>query len=55
MLKIEFSDALSGWNLSGVTPTVIAQDSEIEAVTVPFPPLLIDPPRGYFRVKVNGQ
>ncbi len=52
---VEFSDALSGWNLSGVTPTVIAQDGEIEAVTVPFPPVLMDPPQEYFRVKVNGQ
>ncbi len=52
---VEFSDALSGWNFSGVTPTVIAQDSEIEAVTIPFPPVVIDPPQEYFRVKVNGQ
>ena len=52
---VEFSDALSGWNVSAVTPTVIAHDSEIEAVTVPFPPIVIDPPKAFFRVRVNGQ
>jgi hypothetical protein len=52
---VEFSDALSGWNVSAVTPTVIAQDSEIEAVTVPFPPVVIDPPEAFFRVRVTGQ
>ena len=52
---VEFSDALSGWNLSGIAPTVVAQDSEIEAVTIPFPPTMIDPLQGYFRVNVNAQ
>ena len=52
---VEFSDALSGWNVSAVSPTVIAQDSEIEAVTVPFPPAVIDPPAAFFRVRATGQ
>ena len=52
---VEFSDALSGWNVSAVTPTVIAQDIEIEAVTVPFPPIVTNPPEAFFRVRVNGQ
>ncbi|MGB8169262.1 MAG: choice-of-anchor tandem repeat GloVer-containing protein [Chthoniobacteraceae bacterium] len=50
---VQFSDALSGWNVSTVAPTVIAEDSEIEAVTVPFPPVIGQPPRAFFRVKVN--
>ena len=52
---VEFSDALSGWNVSNVIPAVIAQDSEIEAVTVPFPPIVTDPPEAFFRVRVNAQ
>jgi hypothetical protein len=53
---VEFSDALPGWNwsVSAVTPTVIAQDSEIEAVTIPFPPIVTSPPNTFFRVRVNG-
>ncbi len=52
---VEFSEVVGGWNLSSVTPTVIAQDSEMEAVTVPLPPFVLSPPRGYFRVKVTAQ
>ena len=52
---VEFSDALSGWNVSAVAPTVIAQDSEIEAVTVPFPPVVTNPPESFFHVRVTGQ
>jgi ELWxxDGT repeat protein len=52
---VEFSDALSGWNVSAAAPTVIAQDSEIEAVTVPFPPIVMDPPQAFFRIRVSGQ
>jgi uncharacterized repeat protein (TIGR03803 family) len=52
---VEFSDTLSGWNVSAVTPTVIAQDGEIEAVSVPFPPIATDPPQAFFHIRVNGQ
>jgi hypothetical protein len=52
---VEFSDTLSGWNASAVIPTVIAQDSEIEAVAVPFPPIATDPPQAFFHIRVNGQ
>ena len=52
---VEFSDALSGWNISNVIPAVIAQDSEIEAVTIPFPPIVTDPPEAFFRVRATAQ
>jgi hypothetical protein len=41
--------------VSAVAPTVIAQDSEIEAVTVPFPPIVTDPPQAFFHIRVSGQ
>jgi hypothetical protein len=49
---LEFSDATSAWIPSTVTPTVIAQDSDIEAVTVPFSPAVTSSPEGFFRVRV---
>jgi hypothetical protein len=52
---VEFSETLTGWTVSTDTPAVIAQDSEIEAVTVAFPPAVTTPPRVFFRVKVTGQ
>jgi len=52
---VDFSSDLSSWAGSIVTPTIIAQDGEIEAVTIPFP----TPPAGqtqtYFHVRVTGQ
>ncbi|EDY18001.1 peptidase M36 fungalysin [Chthoniobacter flavus Ellin428] len=48
-----FSNGLSTWSNSADIPTVIAQDSEIEAVTVPFPPA--GQPQSFFRVNVTGQ
>jgi len=53
--EVEFAAALPDWTLSTVTPTVIAMDSEIEAVTIPFPPIVTNPAKGYFRVRVTGQ
>ncbi|MCS6244267.1 MAG: M36 family metallopeptidase [Opitutus sp.] len=52
---VEFSENLTVWNVSTNTPTVIAQDSEIEAVTVPLPSAVSTPPKVFFRVRVTGQ
>jgi hypothetical protein len=52
---VEFSEALKNWTVSTITPTVIAQDNEIEAVVVPFPPATSSPPKMFFRVRVTGQ
>ena len=52
---VAFSDRLSGWTTSSSPVTVIAQDSEIEAVIVPFPSTAIVPPSGYFRIGVTAQ
>ena len=53
--SVEFSETLTAWTVSSVTPTVIAQDSEIEAVVIPFPQIKSYPPRIFFRVRVTGQ
>ena len=37
---VQFSANLSAWENSATTPTIVASDSEMEAVTVPFPALL---------------
>jgi hypothetical protein len=52
---VEFSADLTDWTGSAAAPTVIAQDSEIEAVTVPFPALVNGLPPHFFRIKVAGQ
>ena len=50
---VEFSDTLSGWSTTAAVPSMIAQDSEIEAVTVPFPPAGASPAKTFFRVVVT--
>jgi hypothetical protein len=52
---VEFSDDLTTWIVSTGTPTVIAQDNQIEAVIVPFPPATSSPTKMFFRVRVSGQ
>jgi hypothetical protein len=52
---VEFSDDLKTWTVSTGTPTVIAQDSAIEAVVVPLPPATSSPTKIFFRVRVTGQ
>jgi hypothetical protein len=52
---VEFSETLTAWNVSSATPTVIAQDSEIEAVVIPFPQFATLSQRIFFRVKITGQ
>jgi hypothetical protein len=52
---VEFSETLTAWTVSDAIPEVIAQDSEIEAVVVPFPHTESYPPKTLFRVRVTGQ
>jgi len=52
---VEFSETLTAWTVSDAIPEVIAQDSEIEAVVVPFPHIESYPPKTFFRVRVTGQ
>jgi hypothetical protein len=51
---VQFSADLSAWADSGEIPTVIASDATIEAVSVPFPPIIagIEEPT-FFRVKIG--
>jgi hypothetical protein len=51
---VEFSADLSTWVPSNATPTPVANDGEIEAVTIPFPPLVNGQPPKFFHVKVTG-
>jgi hypothetical protein len=46
---VEFSSDLVGWTNSAEEPNIVAQDSEIEAVIVPFPPSA----NGFVRVRVT--
>ena len=52
---VEFSETLTAWTVSNAIPEVIAQDSEIETVVVPFPHTESYPPKTLFRVRVTGQ
>ena len=52
---VEFSTNLAAWSLSADAPTVIAQDSELEAVTVPVPAPAGGHAPGFFRVRVTSQ
>ena len=52
---VEFGADLSGWTLNNDVPFVIAEDSEIEAVIVPFPALINGLVPHYFRIKVTAQ
>jgi sialate O-acetylesterase len=52
---VEFSDTATAWTVRDAIPEVIAQDSEIETVVVPFPQTESYPPKTFFRVRVTGQ
>jgi hypothetical protein len=52
---VEFSDTATEWTVSDAIPEVIAQDSEIETVIVPFPHTESYPPKTFFRIGVTGQ
>jgi hypothetical protein len=50
---VEFSADLTGWTASVEAPALIAEDSEIEAVAIPFPALVNGRPPAFFRLKVS--
>jgi ELWxxDGT repeat protein len=52
---VQFSPNLTLWENSVAVPTVIADDGNLQAVTVPFPALINGEPARFFRVQVNGQ
>jgi hypothetical protein len=52
---VEFSGDLSSWRASTSTPTVLADDGEIEAVSVPYPFFVNGRKARYFRVKVQSE
>jgi hypothetical protein len=51
---VEFSANLSLWEPSTAIPTPIANDGEIEAVSVPYPAMVNGQPTKFFRVVVTG-
>jgi len=55
--QVHFSPDLATWVTSTATPTVVASDAEVEAVTLPYPSF-VDTPRGpekpqFFRVRIS--
>jgi alpha-tubulin suppressor-like RCC1 family protein len=52
--RVQFTADLSTWIDSTDIPTPIGDDGEIEAVTVPYPPLVNGQPPRFFRVMVTG-
>lgn len=51
---VEFSGDLSFWRASTATPSVLADDGEIQAVSVPYPFFVNGKKATYFRVKVQS-
>lgn len=51
--SVQFSADLSTWQTSAATPTVVADDGEIEAVTVPYPLFVGGKKARFFRVVVS--
>ena len=50
---VRFTADLSTWSDGSTTPTVIASDSEVEVVTVPFPTAIDDGESAFFDVTVS--
>ena len=51
---VQFSPDLVIWQTSPATPTVVADDGEIEAVTVPYPLFIDNRKVRFFRVQITG-
>ena len=51
---VQFSVDLTTWQDNAITPTVIADDGEIEAVTVPYPFFINGQKARFFRVTVTA-
>ena len=52
--SVEFSSDLATWQTSTSTPVVLAQDEELEVVSVPYPLFLNGKKAGFFRVRVES-
>jgi hypothetical protein len=52
--NVQFSSDLQTWFTSNTAPTVVADDGEIQAVTVPAPPAQNGKPLGYIRLQITG-
>jgi hypothetical protein len=52
--SVEFSGDLATWQTSTSTPVVLAQDEEVEVVSVPYPLFLNGKKAGFFRVRVGS-
>jgi hypothetical protein len=50
---VEFSGDLTDWRASSSTPSVIAEDSEVQAVSVPYPFFVNGKKARFFRVRVE--
>lgn len=50
---VEFSGDLTDWRASSSTPSIIAEDSEVQAVSVPYPFFVNGKKARFFRVKVE--
>ena len=53
--RVEFSSNLVSWQTSTATPSVLADDGEIQAVAVPYPFFVGGKKAAYFRVRVQPQ
>jgi hypothetical protein len=51
---VEFSGDLASWKASTATPVVLAQDSEIQVVSVPYPFFVNGRKANWFRVRVQS-
>ncbi|MEO6742278.1 MAG: hypothetical protein ABIP20_18700, partial [Chthoniobacteraceae bacterium] len=51
---VQFTVNFSTWTANGVTPTVIASDSEMEIVTVPYPAAIDDGEYAFFNVGISA-
>jgi len=51
---VEFSPDLRNWVASPATPAVVADDGEMQAVTIPYMDLIGGQPVRFFRVKVSA-
>jgi hypothetical protein len=52
---VEFSADLATWKASTSTPTVLAADGQMQAVSVPYPFSVNGKKAKFFRVKVQSQ
>ena len=52
--EVEFSGDLVTWQTSAAIPAVIGGDSEMDAVTVPYPLFVNGRKARFFRVQVTG-